>query len=98
LVSPSRPRNTLEKFVGFNPLRRSRRLSSGNKAIEGTRMGGASPSAADVVVIGGGIAGLSTAIELADRGQKVVVLEKGRPGAEQTSRALGWVSSLGDDG
>ena len=34
-----------------------------------------SEATADVVVIGGGVAGLSTAMQLAQRGSRVVVLE-----------------------
>lgn len=55
------------------------------------------PSSADltartaVVVIGAGIIGLSAALTLAERGIPVVVLEKGRIAAEQSSRNLGWV-------
>lgn len=48
------------------------------------------PREADVVVIGGGIVGVSTAYYLAKRGGKVVLLEKGRIGAEQSSRNWGW--------
>lgn len=40
----------------------------------------------DVVIIGGGLIGVSTALELAERGLKVVVCEKGTIGAEQSSR------------
>ncbi|MCF3935194.1 FAD-binding oxidoreductase [Acuticoccus sp. M5D2P5] len=47
--------------------------------------------AADIVVIGGGIVGASTALELAERGYKVVLCEKGEIGAEQSSRNWGWV-------
>ncbi|SOB90091.1 glycine/D-amino acid oxidase-like deaminating enzyme [Rhodobacter sp. JA431] len=49
------------------------------------------PARADVVIIGGGIAGVSTALELADRGLKVAICEKGKIGAEQSSRNWGWV-------
>ncbi|MGZ2487736.1 glycine/D-amino acid oxidase-like deaminating enzyme [Rhizobium pisi] len=48
------------------------------------------PAAADAVVIGGGIIGVFTAYYLALRGQKVVLVEKGRIGAEQSSRNWGW--------
>ena len=48
------------------------------------------PSEADVVVIGGGIVGTCTAYYLARRGIQVVLLEKGRIGAEQSSRNWGW--------
>ena len=36
------------------------------------------PNAVDVVVIGGGIVGASTALELAERGHSVLLCEKGR--------------------
>ncbi|MEM8728901.1 MAG: FAD-binding oxidoreductase [Pseudomonadota bacterium] len=49
------------------------------------------PDAVDVVVIGGGIIGAATALELAERGQKVLLAEKGEIGAEQSSRNWGWV-------
>ena len=48
------------------------------------------PEAADVVVIGGGIVGVFTAYYLVRRGLKVVLVEKGLIGAEQSSRNWGW--------
>lgn len=48
------------------------------------------PPAADCVVIGGGIVGVCTAWWLARAGQSVVLVEKGRVGAEQSSRNWGW--------
>lgn len=48
------------------------------------------PAAADAVVIGGGIIGVFTAYYMALRGLKVVLVEKGRIGAEQSSRNWGW--------
>jgi glycine/D-amino acid oxidase-like deaminating enzyme len=49
------------------------------------------PAEVDVVVIGGGIIGSSTALELAERGLRVAVCEKGGIGQEQSSRNWGWV-------
>jgi len=48
------------------------------------------PARADVVVIGGGIVGIFAAYYLAKRGLSVAVVEKGRIGAEQSSRNWGW--------
>ena len=48
------------------------------------------PQSADAVVIGGGIIGAFTAYYLAKRGMRVALLEKGRVGAEQSSRNWGW--------
>src|SRR3954469_5378227 len=48
------------------------------------------PARADVVVIGGGIIGVFTAYYLAKRGVSVALVEKGRIGAEQSSRNWGW--------
>ncbi|MBO0906418.1 NAD(P)/FAD-dependent oxidoreductase [Jiella sonneratiae] len=51
----------------------------------------AQPQQADVVVVGGGIVGTSTALELAERGLSVVLCEKGTVAGEQSSRNWGWV-------
>ncbi|MEQ5808215.1 FAD-binding oxidoreductase [Alteromonas sp. NFXS44] len=48
------------------------------------------PSHADVVIIGGGIIGSSAAYFLAKQGYRVALVEKGRVGAEQSSRNWGW--------
>lgn len=48
------------------------------------------PQSADCVVVGAGIVGVSTAYWLARAGLRVVLLEKGRIGAEQSSRNWGW--------
>lgn len=55
------------------------------------------PATADVVIVGGGIIGLSTALFLARRGLAVVVCEKGRFVGEQSSRNWGWVRRMGRD-
>ncbi len=48
------------------------------------------PRCADAVVIGGGIVGIFAAYYLAGSGMKVALVEKGRIGAEQSSRNWGW--------
>ena len=53
------------------------------------------PEAVDVVVIGAGIIGMSTAYLLAERGVRVLVCEKGRVAGEQSSRNWGWVRQQG---
>jgi glycine/D-amino acid oxidase-like deaminating enzyme len=55
------------------------------------------PAKVDVVVIGGGIIGTSTALELAERGVSVALCEKGRIAGEQSSRNWGWVRKMGRD-
>ncbi|WP_312242731.1 FAD-binding oxidoreductase [Pantoea sp.] len=49
------------------------------------------PEKVDVVVIGGGIIGCSTALEIAEQGVSVALCEKGGIGQEQSSRNWGWV-------
>ena len=55
------------------------------------------PASADVVVIGGGIVGVATALFLRRRGLAVVLLEKGRVAGEQSSRNWGWIRQQGRD-
>jgi glycine/D-amino acid oxidase-like deaminating enzyme len=55
------------------------------------------PKRADVVVIGGGIIGVSTAFALAQKGISVVLCEKGHIAGEQSSRNWGWVRKTGRD-
>jgi len=55
------------------------------------------PDAADVVVIGGGIVGVSTAWFLAKQGVRVVLCEKGYIAGEQSGRNWGWVRIQGRD-
>jgi glycine/D-amino acid oxidase-like deaminating enzyme len=54
----------------------------------------AQASTADVIIIGGGVAGLSTAMQLAGRGASVIVLERERIGNGSTGRAAGLLGQL----
>ncbi|MBX2855815.1 MAG: FAD-binding oxidoreductase [Rhodobacteraceae bacterium] len=55
------------------------------------------PSHSDVVIIGGGIIGVSAALELARRGISVTLCEKGYVAGEQSSRNWGWCRQAGRD-
>jgi glycine/D-amino acid oxidase-like deaminating enzyme len=55
------------------------------------------PAAVDVVIIGGGVIGISTALYLAEQGVRVLVCEKGRVAGEQSSRNWGWIRQTGRD-
>ena len=55
------------------------------------------PASVQVAIIGGGIIGATTALELAERGISVVLLEKGAIAGEQSSRNWGWVRCMGRD-
>ncbi|MEO0939604.1 MAG: FAD-binding oxidoreductase [Pseudomonadota bacterium] len=50
-----------------------------------------------MVVIGGGVIGVCTALYAARAGQRVVLLEKGRIAAEQSGRNWGWIRQQGRD-
>ncbi|WP_102225390.1 NAD(P)/FAD-dependent oxidoreductase [Acidimangrovimonas sediminis] len=49
------------------------------------------PPRVDAVIIGAGIIGASTALELAERGLRVALCDKGGVSQEQSSRNWGWV-------
>ncbi|MFG1430271.1 FAD-binding oxidoreductase [Xanthobacter sp. V2C-8] len=51
------------------------------------------PSHCDVVVVGAGIVGMSTALTLSERGLSVVVCEKGAVAGEASGRAIGWIDN-----
>jgi glycine/D-amino acid oxidase-like deaminating enzyme len=53
------------------------------------------PAQADVVVIGGGVIGVSAAYHLAKSGHSVALIEKGHVGGEQSSRNWGWCRQQG---
>jgi glycine/D-amino acid oxidase-like deaminating enzyme len=55
------------------------------------------PERTDVVIVGGGIIGVATALFLAEKGIAVALCEKGRIGGEQSSRNWGWCRTMGRD-
>src|SRR5438045_5184645 len=55
------------------------------------------PASADVVIVGGGIIGASTALFLAQRGVSVVLCEKGHIAGEQSSGNWGWCRKVARD-
>jgi glycine/D-amino acid oxidase-like deaminating enzyme len=55
------------------------------------------PERTDVVIVGGGIIGVCTALFLAEKGIAVVLCEKGAIGGEQSSRNWGWCRTMGRD-
>jgi sarcosine oxidase subunit beta len=60
-------------------------------------MGPALPARADVVVVGGGVMGTSTAFHLAEAGVDVLLLERDGLGAGSTSKAAGGVRAQFSD-
>jgi glycine oxidase len=50
----------------------------------------------DVVVVGGGVVGLSCAWRLAQRGARVAVVERGKPGCGATRVAAGMLAPVGE--
>ncbi len=55
------------------------------------------PGSSDVVIIGGGIVGVSAAWFLAKRGIDVTLCEKGHIAGEQSGRNWGWVRAMARD-
>ena len=55
------------------------------------------PEKVDVVIIGGGVIGVFTALYLQRLGKRVLICEKGRIAAEQSSRNWGWIRQHGRD-
>lgn len=81
-------------YMGVNPSRKQKPGVSRAETVMGSNN---LPESVDVAIIGGGIVGVMTAMYLREKGHSVVVLEKGVIGGEQSSRAFGWISSLGDE-
>lgn len=65
--------------------------------IEAVETDPALPPRADVVIIGGGIIGISAALHLARQGVSVLLCEKGELACEQSSRNWGWVRKTARD-
>ncbi len=55
------------------------------------------PTEVDVVIIGGGVIGIFSALNMVVKGLCVIVIEKGRIAAEQSSRNWGWIRQHGRD-
>jgi glycine/D-amino acid oxidase-like deaminating enzyme len=55
------------------------------------------PGQTGVAIVGGGIVGVSAALELAERGVDVTLLEKGVIAGEQSGRNWGWCRQMGRD-
>ena len=55
------------------------------------------PDKVDVVIIGGGVIGVFTALYLTRLGKRVLICEKGRIAGEQSSRNWGWIRQHGRD-
>src|SRR5215470_6587626 len=65
--------------------------------VDPVRSDEALPERADVVIVGGGIIGTSTALFLAQKGIRAVLCEKGHIAGEQSSRNWGWCRKMGRD-
>ncbi|MEM9049094.1 MAG: FAD-binding oxidoreductase [Pseudomonadota bacterium] len=55
------------------------------------------PKRTDILIIGAGVIGVSAALALAEAGHNLVLCEKGRIAAEQSSRNWGWIRAQGRD-
>src|SRR5262245_38133788 len=82
---------------GHNPAKSLSGSSTMGRPLDPFTGDSALPTKTGVVVIGGGIIGVATALELAERGVPVVLAEKGEIGAEQSSRNWGWCRQMGRD-
>src|SRR5216683_1684963 len=62
--------------------------------VDAVRSDDSLPARADVVIVGGGIIGTSTALFLAQKGVSAVLCEKGHIAGEQSSRNWGWCRKM----
>src|SRR5260370_8438051 len=62
--------------------------------VDAVRSDDVLPARADVVIVGGGIIGTSTALFLARKGVSTVLCEKGHIAGEQSSRNWGWCRKM----
>jgi glycine/D-amino acid oxidase-like deaminating enzyme len=65
--------------------------------VDPVRSDDAIPTRVDVVIVGGGIIGTSTAFFLAQKGIRVALCEKGHIAGEQSSRNWGWCRKMARD-
>ena len=91
-VTIAAPLTSDDVFVLCEPATNLKMAHSGHEKVEFMRN-----FTADVIVIGGGIAGSSIAYRLAEKGHSVIVLEKGRVGEEASGRNAGGVRQTGRD-
>ncbi len=68
-------------------------IESSSRALPVKGSEGPLPKSSDVVIIGGGIQGIMTAINLAERGVGVTICEKGEVAGEQSGRAYSQIIS-----
>lgn len=58
----------------------------------GSKLSRATPNRADILVIGAGVIGMATAYELAQRGARVTVIDRGEPGFGCSYGNAGWIT------
>lgn len=68
-------------------------FSNGRSRAEPVDSDQVMPTESEVVVIGGGIVGVSAALCLAEQGVSVTLCEKGVIAGEASGRAIGWIDS-----
>ena len=94
MVPPAKSRRKGSTASSYRPAPRHAVASTWSGPLDTTQ---SVPDAADVVIIGGGIVGVSTAWFLARQGVNVTLCEKGHIAGEQSGRNWGWVRQQGRD-